>query len=308
MSEEQNTDQPVITPGPMLRQAREQLGLTTQQVAQRLNLRQSVVQGIEKDVYEANMSITYIRGYIRNYARLVGLDEQQLNESLDAVYKTETTQDMQSFSGRTTREKNDSRWWLLTWGIALLLLAAVGWWAFTSLSGGDAPLQLPKPASLAEPASTQPQQRQIEPQPQADDVSVPVSSEMQAGPQSVEAELVEPQVAQQTDSDQAGNVAEEGLAAAVTQVAESTVAVEPAVTDALAITLKADCWMLVEDAAGNKLVEGLKLAGYATQVTGAAPYKIRLGAPEAVQISFNGNAVDLSSFQAGKVARLTVPQ
>ncbi|MBL4815120.1 MAG: DUF4115 domain-containing protein, partial [Shewanella sp.] len=76
---------------------------------------------------------------------------------------------------------------------------------------------------------------------------------------------------------------------------------------ALALSLSADCWINVTDAAGNVLINDLKKAGSQLNVAGEAPFKLTLGAPQAVSIELNGEAVSLRDYPSGRVARLTVP-
>jgi cytoskeleton protein RodZ len=66
------------SPGQLLRSGREAAGLTIQQVAEKLHLLQSVVSSLEKDSYERIRGDTFVRGYMRNYAKLVGLDGDEV--------------------------------------------------------------------------------------------------------------------------------------------------------------------------------------------------------------------------------------
>lgn len=66
------------SPGALLRSAREAAGLSIEQVAEKLHLLQSVVSSLEKDCYERIRGDTFVRGYIRNYARLVGIDGDEV--------------------------------------------------------------------------------------------------------------------------------------------------------------------------------------------------------------------------------------
>ena len=59
-----------LTTGVRLRNAREQLGLSQQAVAERLCLKVSTVRDIEEDKAPADLASTFLRGYIRSYARL----------------------------------------------------------------------------------------------------------------------------------------------------------------------------------------------------------------------------------------------
>jgi len=67
-----------ITPGLLLRALREAAGLSVEHVASQLHLLKSVVSSLEADCYDRMRGETYVRGYLRNYARLVGLDSEEL--------------------------------------------------------------------------------------------------------------------------------------------------------------------------------------------------------------------------------------
>jgi cytoskeleton protein RodZ len=73
--EEQLAEQ---SPGAALKKARESAGLSIEQVAEKLFLLESVVSSLEKDCYDRIRGETFVRGYMRNYARLLGLDDQEI--------------------------------------------------------------------------------------------------------------------------------------------------------------------------------------------------------------------------------------
>lgn len=68
------------SPGQQLRQAREARKLDISHVATALRLTPQVVEAIERDDYAPLPSATFVSGYIRSYARLVGLDPEPLNQ------------------------------------------------------------------------------------------------------------------------------------------------------------------------------------------------------------------------------------
>jgi cytoskeleton protein RodZ len=67
-----------LSTGIRLRNAREQLGFSQQAVAERLCLKVSTVRDIEEDKAPADLASTFLRGYIRSYARLVHIPEEEL--------------------------------------------------------------------------------------------------------------------------------------------------------------------------------------------------------------------------------------
>lgn len=75
----------------------------------------------------------------------------------------------------------------------------------------------------------------------------------------------------------------------------------------LAMQLQNDCWMEIRDADGKFLVNGLKKRGYEVNIRGKAPFSVVMGAPESVQLQYQGVPVDLSNFQRGQVARFSIP-
>ena len=77
--------------------------------------------------------------------------------------------------------------------------------------------------------------------------------------------------------------------------------------NALVMNFNADCWLEVTDATGKKLFSGMQRKDGNLNLAGQAPYKLKIGAPAAVPIQFQGKPVDLSRFiRTSQVARLTV--
>lgn len=70
-------------PGETLRQAREQKGLSLSQVAGQLNLTENSLRQLENGAFDKLPGHTFSRGYIRAYAKLMGLDQAELVNSFD---------------------------------------------------------------------------------------------------------------------------------------------------------------------------------------------------------------------------------
>ena len=65
------------TIGERLRKAREKLGLSTAEVAQRTKIHPRIVAALEADQDVARLSPVYVKSFVRMYARAVGLDERE---------------------------------------------------------------------------------------------------------------------------------------------------------------------------------------------------------------------------------------
>ena len=75
---EANSPDDVVDPGAVLRSARLAAGISIEQMAQRLRLMGRVVEAIEANDLHQFSAPVYLRGYIRNYAKLLGIDPAPL--------------------------------------------------------------------------------------------------------------------------------------------------------------------------------------------------------------------------------------
>jgi len=139
VSQEKSTADYESSPGTQLTNAREAMGLTQKQVADRLHLRLNSVQAVENDALEEGVSVTFTKGYVRLYAKLVHLEAQPLLEAYDKMHKqSNQPAKLQSFSRRVSREAHDHRWNMVTIVVVLLVLGSViGWWVQQSDSFDD---------------------------------------------------------------------------------------------------------------------------------------------------------------------------
>lgn len=286
----------IVAPGLLLKEAREALGLTREDVSSRLRLRVEVLEQIEADLFDMGKLATFTRGYYRSYAKMVNVPEIEVLNALDQLGKAKIEQhDMQSFSRKTKREKHDNRIMKLTWVIfAIILGMSVLWWWQEQAqleSGNDA--ELISEVATAESMDSTIQKTEIEtaaPLDEAEMLDVDTNiSELETSPEALEKEIVK--------KPETAAVSEEKVEDKIAIVSEDVV-----------MTFKSDCWLQVQDASNNRLYSGVKKTNQTLKLTGKAPYKLVIGAPSAVTLTYKGKPVDLSAYPAGKVARLTLPQ
>ena len=72
------SDDMVVLPGERCRRAREAQGMTQTEAAQRLHLSLTYLQSLDADDYERLPEATFVKGYLRNYARLLGLPAEEI--------------------------------------------------------------------------------------------------------------------------------------------------------------------------------------------------------------------------------------
>jgi len=72
--------------GQQLTAAREARGMTADDVAKRLRIRAMFVNALEREDWPAVGEPVYARGFLKNYAKLVGLDAEAVAAALDSAY------------------------------------------------------------------------------------------------------------------------------------------------------------------------------------------------------------------------------
>ncbi|MCW6539936.1 cytoskeleton protein RodZ [Yersinia ruckeri] len=319
MNTEAPQDQNVpVTTGVRLRQAREALGLTQQNIAERLCLKVSTIRDIEEDNAQANLASTFLRGYIRSYAKLVRLPEDELLPMLakQAPIRAAKVAPMQSFSLGKKRKKRDG--WLMsfTWLIVFVVLGLTGAWWWQNHQAQQAEI-----ANMADQSSAQLSQSENSSQgaaltdnmtntevPLTDShvAAAPVVTEATPTSTSAPAPTPTPTPSEVVSPSQA-SLPEVSTPAAPLPTADAVVSGTATPAGGLAMNFSEDCWLQVIDATGKSLFSGIQKKGATLSLAGKAPYKLTIGAPGAVTIQYQGNPVDLSKFvKSSRVARLTV--
>ena len=74
-----------ITIGARLKSARESRGLQQQEVADELKLNKKFILMIEDNNFPPDLPVTFIRGYIRSYAKLLEIPEHEVKKGLEPI-------------------------------------------------------------------------------------------------------------------------------------------------------------------------------------------------------------------------------
>ena len=314
------------TTGTRLRNAREQLGLSQQAVAERLCLKVSTVRDIEDDKAPAELAATFLRGYIRSYARLVHVPEEELLPMMakQVPIKAARMQPVQNISLGKRRKKRDGWLMTFTWLVLFVVVGLTGAWWWQNHKAQQEEISTMADQSSAELSASDSSSSQSIPldtsgaQSQAPDAAATASAPANSATASDSATSA-PAAAQDPQSNsvvppsQANVDTASGQTAPASGTADAALptdqaAVTPAAdANALVMNFTADCWLEVTDASGKKLFSGMQRKDGTLNLTGQLPYKLKIGAPAAVQIQFQGKPVDLSRFiRTNQVARLSL--
>ncbi|QJI27486.1 helix-turn-helix domain-containing protein [Pseudomonas sp. ADAK18] len=321
-----------INPGETLRQARESNGWSLAEVALKLNLTTTSLGNLETGAFDKLPGHTFARGYIRAYAKLLGIDQTALVQEFDQFTGTDSQGSNVHGLGRIEEPVRVSHTILRIVSL-LLLIAVIGggfvWWQdqtslrskdlvsnameHVEVESADGTTQIHPLDEPEEPAATQ---TQTTPEGQA-------NLDLQAGQPAVEASVdpaataVAPAPAVPATPTTPIHAPVAAVQAPVTTAPVAPVA--PAVAAPIApaliagdgrvqITYVADCWTQVTDGNSKVLFSGLKRKGDTLDQGGKPPLTLRLGFARGAQVAYNGQPVDVAPFTSGETARLKLGQ
>lgn len=314
--------------GELLRSAREKNGLSVNDIAGKLRMGVKQVQALEAGEYAALPKGTFLRGFVRNYAKLVGLNGDEVIALLEKTHSgaslvVATTQvepvqqniKVQQHVGEIGAPGTRALGTLIF--VAVLTGVAWYWWEFIRPAkpavspGQNLPLQT---AAVNQPAITPP----VGVPPPA-----PAVTPVPAMPESP-GEIAKPVSMTVPSTGNAANVpgvihplpasskpmaAETGVAVEKTasQTAKApAVALVPAGSSTLGFTFSGESWVEVTDAAGKILISKRFKAGDAEEVFGRGPLSVVIGNAQVTRMASNGREFDLVPHTRVSVARVTV--
>ncbi|MDH3287599.1 MAG: DUF4115 domain-containing protein [Betaproteobacteria bacterium] len=326
-----------VKPGARLAEAREHLKLSATDVARQLKLSVGQVEALETDQFERLPGSVFVRGFIRNYARLVKLDPEDLlqaagNRLPQQASRPETppSKDIPFPSARPRR------WPKYAW-IAGVLVVALACYEFfvsseepvitthpTEVAPTPVPVAIPKEEQTPAPLATPSESQEVPATLAAAAPSEPVV-EKAAAPEPV-AEVPAPEPVSVVSAPEPvqppSTAAPESVA-----VVSAPEPVQPPSTSALPspepetpaqaskpakrqvmLVFEDESWVEIRDRDGKLILFQLNLPGTRQVVSGPPPLSFVIGNPQGVRLTYDERPVDLTRHtppQTG-VARMTL--
>ena len=326
-------------PGHLLREAREERGYSQKEVARDLHLTSKVIDALEESNFDIISSSLFARGYIRSYARHLGLDGQALVAEFDAIYgvPNQNKKPMPGVHQLGQQSKPGDTWVKLISIIFVigLVVASVLWWQHQN---GGSMLQRLNNVTLSNTAAD----LVVESLGEDDN-----SSDMElfaANPSEVGATVSDDQAAATEAPVQTLDVAEIVAVKPIVTALSEAVSVSPEMSDVsdssalnpeiiavpavaqteesigaadvaalgpnealLMMAFDKDCWVEIKDGNGKMILSDLYASGSTIEQVVTAPIEILLGRSSGVaQMTFNGEVIDLKPHTRKDIARLTL--
>lgn len=276
--------------GKMLAEARTRLGLSVVEVARQLRLSSRQIEALEADDHASLPGKTFLRGFLRNYARLLQLDP----EPLLALYQPEPLQ-IQPIAVPRSRIEFGGKRRLMPFGnnsgkpkakyaaiigVAVLVLS---WGMYEWVQGQPSPQD-----AAVKPAGETTMVLSL-PQAEAPAQTAPVANQAaEPAPASVSAPAP----------------------AAAPVAAEAPAPSAPPMADVggqrLQFAFDGDSWVEVKDKSGKVVFYQLNPKGSQQSVRGTPPFSLVIGNAAYVRVTYNDKPVDLAPYTKVDVARLTI--
>lgn len=273
--------------GEQLRQTRLRRGWSTAEAANRLHLRAALIEALEAGDYAPFGAATYARGQLRNYAILLGLDEQLVLSGFRPAPADGHTKAL-----RRAPELHPGRPRLVRVGGLLVVVASAVLAAIWAGAGREPPAADGEPTAVQVDSGVMP-------------AELPRADALPESPPPVEA------IADSPGASADPIVATEAQPAAAAESAPPPGAGTQLAADAagqseaeLRLRSRAVSWVEVTDHAGQRLVYELVSPGPERTVRGQPPLRVLLGNAPAVEVFYNGEPVMLPAGQ--HVVRMTL--
>ena len=303
--------------GAQLRRARESRGETTGDVAHSLKLTGRQVEAMEAGRLDLLPGPAFARGFLRNYARYLGIDPAALLAGFESDARTQVELVPVSNAEGVMPSGGNAR--AAQYPAALvagaLLLAVLAGWYFdwfqmpqetpAAMERAPEPQSLAAPGDLATPSARPP-------------AGEPVASAADASPAMAGAQPV-PAAGTPALAPVAAPLAPAAGAVASPAAPVAAVVTLPAAPPApvaelpraegvehLVFRFEGESWVEVRDASGSIVYSGVSTAGSRRTVQGKPPFALVVGNARMVSLEYRGKPYDLTPYVRVSVARLTL--
>lgn len=297
----QRAPQDAVEVGKLLSAGRQARGLTIANVAQMLKLGVRQIEAMESGRFDLLPGAAFARGFVRNYARLLGIDADPLVAVVDAgvtaqvdLAPVSNAEGVMPASGAQRLSSTPVA--LVAFG--LLLVVLVGWY-FDWFRTPDAPPDTAAQPAVVETAPptavAQEQPSETQPAPALDAAGTPAAKPPATLPEVVTNPAAERPASPAPQSPAPAGANPGGEAASS---ADGLHTVE--------LTFAGESWYEIRDADGKIVATGIGRADQVRSARGSAPLALVIGNAAMVRLTHNGQAVDLAPHTRVSVARLTL--
>lgn len=292
--------------GLYLREARQAIGLTTLDVADRLKLNEDIIKALENSRVDVLPVAAFTQGYIKAYAKLLKISPDEIMRAYDQMVPNKVVSLNVTSGVPAQRSSRDSMVRTTSYVLVVLALILFAFWIQQSgfeLSGNFAQLQQPELTEqpVVESSQSDPYPADMlsgDPVAMTDPfITDAVRLPAQSGV-TPEKDIADkkPEIKTEIKPVQKLAVAPENKPAPVMVVKPEQKVVVANGGDVINLSASAESWAEVQDADNNRLYYSLMKAGDAHAIKGRAPFRVFLGNAPSVSVTVNNQRVDISRY------------
>ena len=285
------------TVGNVLRKKREVIGLSIDNIANQLNLDSKLIESLEKNDYVKFNIETYIKGYLRAYAKVLDLDGDTIINLYKESNPEKTPEILPNVKPKRQRNSGDKSVKLFSYIIALTVAVSILVWYQNNF------LVQPPEENLNITNIKTYENTNIN----GVDIDYKIINHTNSWQWPINKadtnyesnnNVLEP-VVSKTTQDKIENTAD------INEVSEHNIQQS---NDTIVLNLTGDSWIEIYDEEGGRLFLDLARSGKNYIINGNSPFDILLGAANQVSIEFNGSSVDIEPYIKFGIARFTLPE
>ena len=311
-SQEEKINEPQLRPGRELKKIREQAGVTLAFIAEKTLISEARLRALENDDYDGLGSHTYVTGYARAYAKVVGFDATSHIESFEkAILQLKGNVSEEELFPLVHPKPKGMLIAVVAVAAALVVIVITVVVLVFSKSPSSEPSNASQPSSAENKVLAENKiSAELRSEPSAP-ASLPITlrnRDQSAYSESNEITIAEePSELDLSPTAQPAPVSESpSVQVAPADAVEISVSEER--TSELVFDFIDDCWVRIVDANGRRLEDGIKKAGDRLTDTGVEPFMVKLGNARVVAITLNDEPVAFTPKLGSRTLELTIGQ
>jgi len=294
----------IETVGEILHNKRKEIGLSLDEITEKLNLDSNLIELLENNDYEKFKVETYLKGYLRAYAKLLGIDGDRIIKLYKESNPEKEPEILPDVKPKNQKNSGDRSVKLFSYILGLtIVLSMLIWYQKNIMIKPDVNenyignIELNKNNEINGVDTS---------------YKIIIHSDYWQWP----IDNISERYRESGSNDQSKSLKnekiqdelkEDVIQEQVLETEESPVYETQQSADTVVLDLRGDSWVEVYDREGNRLFLDLARGGKNYIINGNSPFDILLGAANEVSVEFNGSIVNIEPYTRYGIARFTLP-
>ena len=292
------------TVGEILHNKRKEIGLSLDEITEKLNLDSYLIELLENNNYEKFKVETYLKGYLRAYAKLLGIDGDRIIKLYKESNPEKEPEILPDVKPKNQKNSGDRSVKLFSYILGLTIaLSMLIWYQKNIMIKPDVNENYIGNIELNKNNEINGVDTSYKIIIHSDYWQWPIDNiserYRESGSNDQSKSLKNEKIQDELKEDV---IQEQAL-----ETEESPVYETQQSSDTIVLDLRGDSWVEVYDREGNRLFLDLARGGKNYIINGNSPFDILLGAANEVSVEFNGSLVNIEPYIRYGIARFTLP-